>query len=273
MNVYVEYVILDNFVIDTLLLWAAALTLKLPYKRIRLILGGALGALCVVVSVFIAGAAIYLIKTFSLVIMCAVAVGFGKKLFWHILLTAAYTFVSGGAVVAVFHFFNLSYITENGEFYQLNVPLSVYVTAAALTAFLCYSVVFYIRQVKRFAPYVVKATVSLDKDYALDGYCDSGNTLTFNGLPVCFVTKRFNGFAAYFAQQSLKGNTETIEVVTVAGSCKVTAVKGTVSANGIKREAYLALPAERCKTLYHLVLSREFLDERTTATVAAKAEK
>ena len=78
MNVYVEYVILDNFVIDVLLLLAAALTLKLSIKKYRLILGGLVGSACAVVSVFVTGFWIYLVKTACLALMCVTVVGFGK---------------------------------------------------------------------------------------------------------------------------------------------------------------------------------------------------
>ena len=125
MNVYVEYVVLDNLVLDTLLLWMAVKTLKIPYNKYRVFLGGAVGAMCAVISVYITGLWTYLIKTVCLVCMCIVTVGFGKKLFWHILLTAAYTFVLGGCIVGLFNLFNVDYLTASGEFYQMQVPLFV----------------------------------------------------------------------------------------------------------------------------------------------------
>ncbi|MCH5153542.1 MAG: sigma-E processing peptidase SpoIIGA, partial [Clostridiales bacterium] len=76
MNVYIEYVIADNLVIDTLLIWMAALTLRIPFKIYRMFLGGAVGAACAVVSVYVTGIWTYLLKTVCLVLMCIVAVGF-----------------------------------------------------------------------------------------------------------------------------------------------------------------------------------------------------
>ena len=258
MNVYIEYVVLDNLVIDTLLLWAVTLTLKIPYKKYRIFLGGCVGAACAVASVYVSGYWTYLVKTACLVLMCIVAVGFGKKLFWHILLTVAYTFVLGGAIVGLFNLFKVDYLTQSGEYYQLNVPLFVYALAVALTAFLCYSITVYVKQVKKIAPHMAKITVKLDKTYSLSGFCDSGNTLTHDGVPVCFVTKKFNGFAEYFAVQALNGGTVNITVTTVAGSKTVQAVKGKIVANGIERDVYLALPAEKCQTMYNVILSNEF---------------
>lgn len=260
MNVYLEYVILDNFVIDALILLAAALTLRIPFKKYRIVLGGAVGAACAVASVFVGGFWTYLVKTACLVLMCITAVGVGKKLFWHILLTVAYTFALGGAVTGIFHLLNISYVTQDGEFYQMRVPLFVYALALALVAFLCYSIVFYVKQTKRIAPYICKIVVTLDKDYNLTGFYDSGNGLVYDGLPVCFVTKRFDGFSDYFAKQTLAGNARSVEVATVTGVKSVPAVKADVTANGVTRQAYLALPSDKCQSAgYHIVLSNEFV--------------
>lgn len=258
MNVYVEYVILDNFVIDALLLWAAALTLKIPYAKWRIALGGATGALCAVVSVYANGLWTYVVKTVCLFAMCCVAIGFGKKLFWYILLTVAYTFVLGGAIVGLFNLFKVDYLNSSGEFYQMKVPLFVYVLAVALVAFLCYSVVFYVKQIKKVAPFLTKVVLTLDKSYTLTGFCDSGNTLSQDGVPVCFVTKSFAGFTDYFAAQTLSNKAVQVQVSTVTGSKTVTAVSATIKANGVDRQVYLALPVTKCQTIYNLLLSNEF---------------
>ena len=258
MNVYIEYVVADNLVIDTLLIWMAALTLRIPFKVYRMFLGGAVGATCAVVSVYVTGFWTYLIKTACLILMCIVAVGIGKKLFWHILLTTAYTFVLGGAIVGLFNIFKVDYLTANGEFYQMKVPLFVYVLAAALVGFICYSIVVYVKQVKKISPHLAKIVVKLDKNYVLSGFCDSGNTLTHDGVPVCFVTKKFVGFADYFAAQMLRGNTVDVEVTTVTGSTTVKAVKGEIICNGVERQVYLALPIGKCNTLYNIILSNDF---------------
>ena len=259
MNVYVEYVVLDNFVIDTLLLWAVALTLRLTYKRYRIVLGGAVGAACAVVSVYIDGFWLYLIKICCLFAMCVVAVGFGKKLFWHILLTVAYTFVLGGAIIGLFNLFKIDYVNSDGQFYQMKVPLFVYVLAVTLVAFLCYSIVIFVKNAKKTAPYRVKVQIELDKTYTVDGFCDSGNTLTYDGVPVCFVTKSFKGFADYFAAQTLKGKVVSIDVSTVAGAQKVAAVEGKITLKGEQKKVYLALPKEKCHTDYNVLLESTFI--------------
>ena len=257
MNVYVEYVIADNFVLDTLLLWCAAKTIKLPVKRWRIALGGAAGTLCAVISVYVAGVWLYLLKAACLIAMCAVTVGFGKKLFWYILLTVAYTFVAGGAIVGLFHLFNVNYL-DGGDFYRMRVPLFVYVLAIATVGFLCYSIYVYIGQVRKIAPHIVKIAVRLHKTHDLTGFCDSGNSLVYEGLPVCFVTGKFGGFADYFAEQALAKRTVSIPVTTVAGTVTVGAVEAALTLNGNESRVYLALPAEKCRTVYNVLLNSVF---------------
>lgn len=256
MTVYVEYVLLDNFVLDALLLWAAARTMRLPVSKLRLFLGGATGAACAAVSVYLDGVWLYLLKAVCLAAMCAVTVGFGKKLFWYILLTLAYTFVAGGAIVGLFELLKVD-VFDNG-FYEMRVPLFVYLLAAVLVAFLSWSVVIYIKNVKKIAPHIVKIAVKLDKTYNLTGFCDSGNTLCFEGVPVCFVTKKFGGFSDYFAKQTIAHKTVSIPVATVAGSVTVKATIATVAACGKECKVYLALPAQKCQTVYNVLLSNEF---------------
>lgn len=258
MNVYVEYVVLDNLVLDFLLLFAAAKTLRLPVRRWRIFLGACVGVVCAVVSVYVTGVWAYVVKAACLFVMCFVAVGWGRKLFWYILLTCAYTFVLGGAIVGLFNLFNVDYLNSNGQFYEMRVPLFVYVLAVAAVAFLCYSIVTFVCQARKIAPHTVKIAVKLEKTYNAVGFCDSGNTLCHNGLPVCFVTKKFGNFAEYFVKQILLGKAEEVVVTTVAGSKTVRAVQASIEANGKNIKVYLALPADKCQTVYNVLLSNEF---------------
>ena len=114
---------------------------------------------------------------------------------------------------------------------------------------------------QKIAPHIAKIVVTLDKSYHLSGFCDSGNTLTHNGVPGCFVTKQFGGFADYFAKQVLQGNVQAVTVTTVTGSKVVQAVKGKVSVGNVERDVYLALPIEKCQTVYNVILSNEFCNE------------
>ena len=257
MTVYIEYVVLDNFTIDSLLLYFAAITLRLRCKWYRIALGGAVGTACAAVSVYVTGAWLYVIKCVCVVLMCAVTVGLGVKLFWHILLTVAYTFVSGGAIIGLFHLFNVRYLTDGGQFYQTKVPLFVYVMGFAAAAFLCYCVVTYVRKMKKVAPYLCKVTLHLCKNVTVAGLCDSGNTITYNGCPVCFVSAKYKPFNEFLADSLLHGRTVQLQVNTVTGAGTSVAAKAKISVNGTQYDVYLATSASPPCPFYQIILSNQ----------------
>ena len=269
MTVYAEYAFLDNFTMDCLLLFCAAVTLKIPFKRYRVALGGAVGTVSAMLSVYVQGFWVYPVKILCLVCMCVVAIGFGKKLFWYILLTLAYTFVTGGAIVGIFNLLHVQYASENGLVYNMPVPLFVYVLAVTLTVFLCYCIAVFVRQTRKIAPYLVKAQVTLhDKTHTVWGFCDSGNSVNCEGVPVCFVTKKFANVSDYFANKILRGECKKVKVATLNGEKTVSAVPATVKVGEITKQVYLALPANRCQTRYELLLNGEFCEVKNeTATV------
>ena len=267
MTVYAEYAFLDNFTMDCLLLFCAAVTLKIPFRRWRLVLGACVGTVSALFSVYVQGFFVYPVKILCLVAMCIVAIGFGKKLFWYILLTLAYTFVTGGAIVGIFNILQVDYVSQNGLMYNMPVPLFVYLLGVALAVFLCYSIAVFVKQSKKVAPYLVKARVKLNKTHDVWGFCDSGNSVTCNGLPVCFVTKKFAGVSEYFAQKILQGECKQVQVVTLSGQKSVNAVPATVTVGQVSKQVYLALPANKCQTRYELLLHGEFCEVKNETAV------
>lgn len=258
MTVYAEYAFCDNFTMDCLLLFCAAITLKIPFKRWRVALGALVGTLCAMLSVYVQGFLVYPVKILCLVAMCVVAIGFGKKLFWYILLTLAYTFVAGGAIVGIFNLLNVQYVSENGLCYNMPVPLFVYILALALSVFLCYSITVFVKQSKKIAPHLKKVQVTLDKQRTVLGFCDSGNTVSLDGVPVCFVTKKFAGISEYFAQKILHGECKQVCVATLTGKKSVNAVPAMLQVEEKSKQVYLALPADKCDTQYELLLHSDF---------------
>lgn len=264
MTVYLEYAILDNFTLDFFLLFCASVTLKLPFKKRRVALGAAVGTGIALLSVYVCGVWLYILRAACLLAMCAVTVGFGKKLFWHILLTLAYTFVTGGAIVGIFNLLGVAYVAENGFFYNMPVPLFVYVIGVCAVAFLCYSLAVFVRQTREAVPYLKKVRVHLGKQVcSVLGFCDSGNTVFCRDLPVCFVTKNFGNFRQFFAERILQGKFQRVQVATLVGAQTVCAVQAELETDGICRDVFLALPAQKCQTHYELLLNGAFCADHT----------
>lgn len=256
MTVYIEYAFLDNFTMDCLLLFCACVTLKLPFGFGRIALGALTGTAIALLSVYLSGWAAFVVKAACPLLMCFVTVGKGKKLFWHILLTLAYTFVTGGAIVALFNLTAVDYSCSYALFYDAPLPLFVYFSGVLAAVVLCYMIHAYVKQSKQRAQYVKKVQITLDRRYSVTAFCDSGNNVTADGLPVCFVTADF-GAKEYFARQLLRG-TRQVQVKTLAGSKSVPAVKGALRVDGKDFAVYVALPAEKCNTPFQLLLPSQF---------------
>lgn len=253
MTVYVEYVVLDNLALDFFILLLSSLTLKYNVKIWRLVISAAAGAACAVVSVYVRGVWLILLKGATLVVMCAVSVGFGKRLFWFAVMTVVYTFVTGGAIVGLFNLFGVEYLSDGA--YRTRVPLFVYVLGVAAVAFLCYSVYAYLGRLKKIAPHMVTVKLILDKVYTLSAFCDSGNTVCQDGVPVCFAVKKFAGLSDCFATKMMQGQTTVVTVSTLTGTKQTIAVAAQIELDGVRSSVLLALPAEKCNAPYNLLLN------------------
>lgn len=258
MTVYVEYAFLDNFAMDFLLLFFASVTLKLRFRWWRLILGATVGTVIALITVYLKGIVLYVTKALCLFAMCFVTVGWGKKLFWHILLTLAYTFVTGGAILGIFNLLNVDYATQNGFYYNATVPLFVYLGAILAVVAICYSLHAFVMQTKQIAPFLQKVVLHLDKAYDMCGFCDSGNSVMQNGVPVCFIAKRNRQIAEYFAAKLLRGETVSIEVQTLTGRKTVVAIESTLEVRGEKYGILLALSPVKGQTQYDVILNSVF---------------
>lgn len=256
MIVYVEVVLLDNFCLDLFILCASTLSLRIKVSRLRLVCGAIIGAVGATLSVYASGVLVYFVKAAILLAMCITSVGFGKKLFWHILTTLAYTFISGGCIVGLFNLCNVSYVNADGFFYQTEVPFFVYAAGLALVAFVGYSLFCYRADFAKVAPYLVDVTLSFDdRIVKVRAFRDSGNTLTCQGCAVCFVVGKIDGFADYFARCLVSGQAVKVQVCTVAATTEVPAVQATMTdENNLSRRVYLALPLNKCPSFYQLIV-------------------
>lgn len=241
MTVYIEYAFLDNFTMDCLLLFCACVTLKLPFGFGRIALGALTGTAIALLSVYLSGWAAFVVKAACPLLMCLVTVGKGKS------------FLAYSADFGIYLCYgrrDSGAVQPHCRGLQLLLCAVLRRAVAAVRVFsgvlaavvLCYMIHAYVKQSKQRAQYVKKVQITLDRRYSVTAFCDSGNNVTADGLPVCFVTADF-GAKEYFARQLLRG-TRQVQVKTLAGSKSVPAVKGTLRVDGKDFAVYVALPAE-----------------------------
>lgn len=188
MEVYIEYVIIDNFIIDYLLLRLALKYSKESAKRSRIVIAAVIGTIVAVIMpiVELSAAIKFFIKIALAFIMTRVcykpqSITAYLKTFGLFLL---FTLIFGGAAMLIMNFCGIDYDFFYGKSaFPLGISLLI---AAALYKVLkkAFSLVFEKTLVYPFTRRCV--LVCGDKKVEAKGLIDSGNHLIFNGdFAVC----------------------------------------------------------------------------------------
>ncbi|NLK18031.1 MAG: hypothetical protein GX304_05925 [Clostridiales bacterium] len=195
MTVYIEYVILDNFIMDYILLYAVAKTLKTRAGWARLSCGALLG------TVF--AALLPLLELGDLPLLSIkLLVGFfmsmfacpptGKRILVAYLLFMCYTFALGGAAIGLLFLMKADMRSAAALIYDFDVPIGVIVGACALCLKLVLDLAKYLQ--KKRSVYPLLRQIELEykgKRFAATAFADTGNRLyDDDGSPVLVIGKR-----------------------------------------------------------------------------------
>ena len=187
MTVYVEYVLLDNFIIDYLLLKATYDTTGISVKKGWLFLCAFIGALialvCPLISIKALSTAVKVLCGFLLTLIAAPYKS-KRSYFINTALFFAYTFLTGGAVFGIFAIFGLEYSAEISIAVMF---LPVYILIKGVR-----EIVIYIYRQKYVMNYTYDISLTLaGKTVKARGLMDSGNGVYDGNSPVIVCDKRF----------------------------------------------------------------------------------
>lgn len=187
MTVYVELVIFNNFFIDLAIILATSILCKKKISPVRAILSALVGAGVGTVFPLLREAAKWLVKILLVPVMTAIAYKFDGKKFGH---------KAGDYIVTVFCFILLTFMTGGivmGGSYLLNVDLTVKATLGLSFMGVCFLLVgvkAFLK--KRETAKILNASFMSDgKNISLRAFCDSGNSLTDEGVPVVILSENF----------------------------------------------------------------------------------
>ena len=183
MEVYVEDVFLDNFIIDFLILFITGKLLRIAIKIPRLLFAAALGVGFVLLNLALPlqGAPLLLYKLGIGLVMCITA--FGERTIKRNILTyLTFLFVTlliGGACFVVCFSFGTAVLGESGEVsYNLALPVGVVMGIIALVTFVVFQLVGVIKSKTARSNFVFDATIFHDnRSIKLKAFLDTGNTL------------------------------------------------------------------------------------------------
>ena len=185
MKVYIEFALIENFCMDFALFTCAKVAVKNPSSYLRIALASAIGAaFAVSFPLFnLSGIWAVAVKILSGVALSAIAGKF-QSFKGFIKFTATFTaatFISGGALVAVFSLTGVSY-TDGGGYILSSIPVGI-----PLFAVICLSLAIKKIAAKWVNTKVVEVRCKIylgGKYVPTNAFFDSGNKVYFGGKPV-----------------------------------------------------------------------------------------
>lgn len=225
MNVYIEYVIIDNFVLDYLLLKLTFLIKKSYVFKRGIIIGASVGTLFAIVIPLIncAEPVLFCIKILSATIMllCSAKFKSFRSFFTTFNLLLLLTFAFGGAFYLLFDFINCKYTFLYGTTDAL-LPLGLVLGTAMLLYKVFYDFFCKIYKNKLIYPFVRKCKIVHNgQQITLNGFIDSGNQIIYNNFySVCVASKQLVNklLTCGFLQDAEIGETY---ITTVSGKTKI----------------------------------------------------
>lgn len=192
MIIYIEYVLLDNFIIDYIILYASAKTLKLENKQIKLVLSAVIGTLFAVLLPLLkmTNPAILILKLLTGIIMVMLICPCNfKKIFITYIFFLTYTFVLGGSIIGALYVLKADIYQAVTLNYNYTVPIGLIIGICFVYILLLIKLVKYLERRKNILPFIRKIKIFYnDYEYESTGFIDSGNRVyDKNGKPVMII--------------------------------------------------------------------------------------
>ncbi len=223
MIVYIEYVLLDNFIIDFLILYAVAKILKLHISKIRFLLALALAVGFAFITPFlnIAGALLFLVK----LLMGAIIVGVAfrlckiKQFILSYLCFVFATFLMGGICYGLQGFISGMQILGTQVNYQADFPISLIFVGISIFYIGGKNLYFALRQKRHNARI---CAIFCGQTLDLLALVDSGNQLLDESTkrPITFISRLKFSSVATSAVDKMRGYKQMI-CSTVGGKYNV----------------------------------------------------
>ncbi len=189
LDVYIEYVIIDNLIINYILLTLANKLCNASVSKKRLIVADIVGTTAVVFMPWI-GNISYLLLLYRFgvaILMCLVLKRWDFAKYISFLLTfVTITFLFGGFLIATLSIFDIVYTTSGLLFLNFEIPLSLFVVPIWIYSVLVNKIYHFVISKIRYSKLTYNATIyTASGHYNLTAFLDTGNELTdSDGSPV-----------------------------------------------------------------------------------------
>ena len=190
MVVWVEDVIIDNLIIDTLILLTVNNFAKLNAKKWRLFLSATFGTIIALISPLLPNFINLIAKPFVSVIMVILCFDIKniKKFFAIYLLFFLTTFAYGGASIGICEMLGINYKISNQFYYQNQVPVGVIILICAFVYFCLKNIIKFCFFRHKFDGFQYQIIIeNCGKKINICAFLDSGNLIEYNKKPITII--------------------------------------------------------------------------------------
>lgn len=192
MEVYVEYVIIDNFLIDFFILSITKKICKLEVSNWIVVADSLFGTIISLLSPLLSSVYLILVKFLCAIIMPLILLKKWsiKKYIIIFLMFLISTAIMGGACIMFCSFFGIKYVTQNGVIQIYNFPVGLALLICALSYFVIKNLIKYFYNVRHLSKYIYRVSLSfLDKKVDCKAFLDTGNRLVDKNenLPITLI--------------------------------------------------------------------------------------
>lgn len=194
MEVYVEYVIIDNLLINALIIFLTSSLLKIKFNKINILLSSLLGTAFALIMPFITLNS-YLMFVLKMVIGLAMVLVLKKFTLKKFIITfitfVSITFMMGGMCFGIMYLFNIEFTLNGIMLYGFEFPMSLFLICIFGYLYLATKIIAVVRNERKTAKSTYKIVLTCHgKEYPLTGFLDTGNMVYDNGKPVIILGYR-----------------------------------------------------------------------------------
>lgn len=193
MILYIEYVLLDNIVIDYILIKFLEITFKEKYKKLNKFFACSIGAFMTLLLPFIMGQKIllvlYKISTAIIFVLLLKKYKSFRKFITYLILFIAYTFLIGGACLGIISILGINYTMSGVLVYSFEFPISIFILIFAGVLFLLKKIILILKNQLKITNYLYDIKlIDGNNETSGIGFFDSGNNVKSDGQGVNIIS-------------------------------------------------------------------------------------
>lgn len=182
MQIYIEYFLIDNIVINLIVLYLVGFTTKTKLNKLSSLLVAILGAVFSVVysQLNLFGIFDFFYKTLIGVcmILCIKKFKSFKQFLIFYILFITFTYVLGGVCYAILNLFNINTSSSNIFIYDFKVPISLFILLIFIYVLMLVKLIAYLLRKNSTDQFYYDLILKVNGSaYQVKGYLDTGNLL------------------------------------------------------------------------------------------------